>query len=135
MSSARVFVVLDREYGERLQGLDRSGPVWIVDTPPNRKAAEKIWTAQPDLDHLDGVTTFKIEINDSLEDNLIQELDTIDLHHGVHSSDQPYTILEIVGTQPTERIKGELSRHGFREFQATKQGFVAIRPRAKSLDE
>ena len=35
----RVFVVLDRDYGERLLELARSGPVWIVDTPQNRAVA------------------------------------------------------------------------------------------------
>lgn len=135
MSKARrVSVVLDREYGERLAELNRSGPVWIVDTPFNRIAAEKIWTAKPNLDHWDGVTTFKIDINDSPEDNLIDELDMIDLHHGVHSSESAYTILEIVGTRPTERIKDELSQYGFQEFQATEGGFVAIRPLPKSLN-
>ncbi len=131
----RVLVILDREYGDRLANLDCSGPVWIVDTPRNRKAAEKIWTVKPKVAHLDGVTTFKIDISDSLEANLIDEMDTIDLHHGIHSSDPAYTILEIIGTQATERIKAELARYDFHEFLATDQGFVAKRPLPTSLRE
>ena len=42
----RVFVVLDREYDERLLELARSGPVWIVDTPQNRVVAQNLWGRQ-----------------------------------------------------------------------------------------
>jgi hypothetical protein len=41
----RVFVVVDREYGERLAELAQTGPVWIVDTPANRSVAQQIWAA------------------------------------------------------------------------------------------
>lgn len=37
----RVFVVVDREYGERLGELAQTGPVWIVDTPANRTNADQ----------------------------------------------------------------------------------------------
>jgi hypothetical protein len=48
----RVFVVLDRDYGERLLELARSGPVWIVDTPQNRAVAQNLWAANPNRNHL-----------------------------------------------------------------------------------
>lgn len=42
----RVFVVLDREYGEQLSELAEKSPVWIVDTPKNRRTrAAAIWKA------------------------------------------------------------------------------------------
>jgi hypothetical protein len=78
----RVFVVLDREFGEQLMELNQSGPVWIVDTPTNRGVAEEIWGARPNSSHLEGITTFKVGNACSLEDSLISEMDTIDLHHG-----------------------------------------------------
>lgn len=124
----RVSVVVDREYGAQLADLAQSGPVWIVDTPLNRTAAETIWAATPNRTHLDGVTTFKFAPESSSEDILLNELDTIDLHHGEHSSDPPYTILEIIGARVTSRLKAELSEFGFNEFQETPQGFRAIRP-------
>ena len=55
----RVFVVLDRDYGERLLELARRGPVWIVDTPQNRAVAQNLWAANPNRNQLEGVTTFK----------------------------------------------------------------------------
>lgn len=123
-----VFVVLDREYGERLSELARSGPVWIVESPLNRATAQKVWVVHPSRSHLDGVTTFKTGDGCSPEDSLIHELDTIDLHHGTYSADTPYTVLEVIGAVLSERLKTELSQFGFDEFQATSQGFRAARP-------
>ena len=124
----RVFVVLDREYGDRLSELAQTGPVWIVDTPLNRTAAQKIWAIDPNRSHLDGVTTFKTGDDSSPEDGLINELDTIDLHHGTYSADPPYTVLEVIGAEMTERVKMGLSEFGFNEIQTTAEGFRAVRP-------
>lgn len=123
-----VFIVLDREYGARLAELAVTGPVWIVDSPSNGPVAQEIWAARPGCTHLDGVTTFKTAEDCSPEDTLINELDTIDLHHGVYSADRPYTVLEVIGCNMTERIKGELSDFGFNEFRVTPEGFRAERP-------
>lgn len=124
----RVFIVLDKEYGERLSELNQAGPVWIVDTPRNRAAAQKIWEVAPNRSHLEGVTAFKINADDSPEDNLVNELDAIDLHHGIHSANPPYTVLEAVGVQINKRLETELSKFGFNQFQSTEAGFIAVRP-------
>lgn len=124
----RVLVVVDRDYGQRLAELDQSGPVWIVDTPANRTAAQQIWAADPNRSHLEGVTTFKFREESSSEDILINELDTIDLHHGTHSATQPYTVLHVIGTAITGRLKAELAQFGFDDFQEAPQGFRAVRP-------
>jgi hypothetical protein len=124
----RVFVVLDREYGQRLSGLARKGPVWVVDTPVNRADAQKLWAAHPNRSLLDGVTTFKTGDDCSPEEILINELDTIDEHHGIRSADLPYTVLEVIGTVATQRITAELSRFGFTHFEPLPEGFRAVRP-------
>jgi hypothetical protein len=124
----RVLVVVDRDYGQRLAELAQSGPVWILDTPANRTAAQQIWAADPNRSHLKGVTTFKFREESSSEDILINELDTIDLHHGTHSASPPYTVLDVIGTAVTARLKAELAQFGFDDFQETPQGFRAVRP-------
>jgi hypothetical protein len=101
----RVFVVVDREYGERLSELARTGPVWVVDTPNNRAAAQKIWAVDANRSHLNGVTTFKTGEDCSPEDTLINELDTIDLHHGTYSANPPYTVLEVIGAVMSEGLR------------------------------
>jgi hypothetical protein len=124
----RVFVVVDRDYGQHLAKVAQEGPVWIVDTSTNRAAAQQIWAADPKRNHLEGVTTFKVPESSSSEDSLIDELDMIDLHHGAHSANPPYTILDVIGSAITARVKAELAHFGFDEFQETPQGFRAIRP-------
>jgi hypothetical protein len=123
-----VFVVLDREYGKRLSELAQAGRMWIVDTPLNRAAAQKIWAVNSNSSHLDGVTTFKFGEDISPEDILINELDTINLHHGTHSADPPYTVLEVIGTAISGNLKTELSQFGFDDFRETPRGFRAVRP-------
>jgi hypothetical protein len=123
-----VFVVLDGEYGTRLSQLAVKGPVWILDSPTNRAAAQSFWNAFPDRDHLDGVTVFKSKNSASTEATFICEIDTIDMHHNAYSADPPYTALEIIGTSLSEKIEMELSRYGFNELLTTSEGFRAERP-------
>jgi hypothetical protein len=124
----RVFVVVDRNYGQRLSELAEMGPVWIVDTPANRTVAQQIWAAHPNRSHLEGITTFKAPEDTSSEDMLISELNTIDLHHGTYSRNPPYTVLNVVGTAITARLRDELAEFGFDDVQEIPQGFRAMRP-------
>jgi hypothetical protein len=120
-----VFVVLDREYCDSLLELAQAGPVWIVDTPSNRATAHKVWAVDPSRSHLYGITMFKTGDDSSPEDILINELDTIDVHHGTYSADPPYRVIEVIGAVLSERLRTELSQFGFDDFQATTEGFRA----------
>jgi hypothetical protein len=124
----RVVVVLDREYGERLSQLVGQAPVWIVDTQTNRAEAQKIWAADSNRSHLDGVTTFKAKSDSSSEEALINELDTIDEHHGIYSANPPYTVVEVIGLSISDKLKNKFSQFGFNQFESTPQGFCAKRP-------
>ena len=62
-----VAVVLDLEFGDRLSELAARLPVWIVDTPANRRAAQKHWGEHPGLSDTEGVTTFKVDLSSSAE--------------------------------------------------------------------
>jgi hypothetical protein len=123
-----VFVVLDSEYGVSLSQLVANGPVWILDTPINRAAAQSFWDEFPDRNHLNGVTVFTSKNVPSLEDALLCEIDTIDMHHNGFWADPPYSVLEIIGVAITPKIQLELSKYGFNEFSNTAQGFKAVRP-------
>jgi hypothetical protein len=74
-----------------------------------------------------GITTFNDLESSSAEDLLVSELDTIDLHHGSHSANPPYSILEVLGAPLSDRIKAELSQYGFDEFHPNAAGFSAVR--------
>ena len=126
----KVYLVVDREFGEKLAELERSVPVWIVDTPANKPVAQRVWNERPNEGHLTGVTTFNDLNTLSPEEMLLGHLDTIELHHGVYSADPPYTVLEVVGTELTDNAKRVLSEYGFDKFQITSTGFVTSRPKA-----
>jgi hypothetical protein len=109
--------------------LSASGvPVWVVGTPFNRAVAQRLWKERPQENHLTGITSFNDVESSFPEDLLLSELDTIDLHHGSHSADPPYTILEVFGTPLNDRINAELSQYGFKEFHTDAAGFCAVRP-------
>lgn len=127
-SPYRVSVVVDREFGEQLATLTPSVPVWIVDTPINKAVAQRLWKDRPLDNSLTGIATFDYLESASPEDILVSMLDTIDLHHGSHSADPPYTIIEVFGTRLSDRIRAELSEFGFNEFQSTLTSFRAMRP-------
>ena len=128
----KVYVVVDREFGEKLAQLERRVPVWIVDTLSNKPVAQRSWNEHPDEDHLTGITTFNDLNSLSPEEMLLGHLDTIELHHGSYSADPPYTVIEVFGTQLTAKVKNVMSEYGFNEFHVTSTGFTASR--SKALD-
>jgi hypothetical protein len=125
----KVYVVVDREFGEKLSELEKGVPVWIVDTPTNNAVVQRFWNERRDEDHLTGITTFNDLASLSPEDMLLDHLDTIELHHGPHSADPPYTAIEVLGTELSTKAKHQLSLYGFDEFQTTSTGFKANRPK------
>jgi hypothetical protein len=122
-----IYVIVDRDFGEGLASLPMGVPVWIVDTPANTDVAHRLWKERPSDDHLTGITTFNISVNDSPEENLINELDMIDLHHGLHSAELPYARVQVIGTPLSEEIKLAFADYGFDEFSPTSSGFLATR--------
>jgi hypothetical protein len=122
----KVVVVVDPVFGNRLSDITRGVPVWIVDTPVNRAAAERMWAQRPGESHLTGITIFKAPA-DSGEEALLAEIDTIDLHHRAYSASPPYSILEVIGASLTDRIKNKLRKYGFEEFHSSSRGFIAVR--------
>ena len=128
----KVFVVVDRSFGAKLSELERSTPVWIVNTPANKTVVQRFWNEHPDESHLTGLTTFDDLPSLFPEDMLLGQMDAIELHHGSHSADPPYTVIEVFGTQLTANAKNVLSEYGFAEFHRTQTGFLATR--AKGLD-
>jgi hypothetical protein len=101
----KVYVVVDREFGERLAALERGVPVWIVETPANKIVAQRLWNERSAETHLTGITTFDDSESSASEDLLIGELAAVDLHHGSYSADPPYTVIEVFGAALTTEVK------------------------------
>ena len=127
LAQYRVVVVVDRGFGEKLESIPTGVPVWIVDSPANRAAAQKVWAAAPLANHLEGITIFKSPEDASPERSLMGQIDTIDLHHGIYSADPPYSVLDVIGVAITEQIKSALEQNGFTEIHPLEAGFRAYR--------
>ena len=125
----KVYVVVDRKFGEKLSELEKGVPVWIVDTPTNKTVVQRFWNERPDEGHLTGITTFSDLASLSPEDMLLSHLDTIELHHGPYSADPPYTAIEVLGAELSTKTKNQLSEYGFNEFHIISTGFKASRPK------
>jgi hypothetical protein len=102
--------------------------VWIVDSPTNKAVAKRLWKERPHENSLTGITTFGFSESATPEDIAVSMLDTIELHHGRHSADPPYTVIEVLGVVLSENVKIGFSEYGFNEFYPTSAGFNATRP-------
>ena len=116
-------MVVDPNFGERLASLPLGVSVWIIDTPINKAVANRLRKARANLSHLTGITTYNIIEDASPEENLLEELDMIDLHH----PNPPFTRIEIFGAHLSDNIKLVFADYGFDQFLATADGFAAIR--------
>jgi hypothetical protein len=109
----RVRVVVDPAFGERLAKLAKDEPVWIIDTPLNSVVVQRLREQLYSSSHLTGITTFKDTPGLDAEETLLYLLDTIDLHHGEHSANPPYSILEVIGCTASKAISAALADLGF----------------------
>jgi hypothetical protein len=117
-------------YGDRIRGLPADEPAWIVDTPDNHAVIQSIWREREGQNVLEGIASFPFDASAGHEDWLIAELGVIDLHHGEFSHNPPYSILNVIGVQWSERIQRELNSLGFDKYEATSEGFTCMRDTA-----
>jgi hypothetical protein len=102
-------------------------PAWVIDSPINAPVVQRIWRERSAPSHLTGVTKFSSAGLDP-EQALIEQLPTVDEHHGCYSADPPYTVVEVAGAPLTTRVREALAAYGFDNFEATPAGFRAFRP-------
>jgi hypothetical protein len=49
------------------------------------------------------------------------------VHHGDYSHDPPLSVIEVIGLEPTEAVRDELSSYGFGDIELSAEGFVVRR--------
>ena len=118
----RVRVIVDPEFGERLTSFAPDSPLWIVQSPVNTPVVQRLWREK-----VGKITSFVASKNGDAESDLIQILDTVDLHHGEHSSDPAYTHIEVLGCLPSEPIRTELEALRLQIISSTHEGFLAAK--------
>ena len=120
-----VFVIVDPNFGERLREIPIGQPVWIAGTPVNQAAYNTIGKERNITDYRIGLTSFVVNMKATPEEWLVSEIATIDLHHGEYSHKPPWSIITVIGTCWSERIKEELERFGFVKHEDNRNGFIA----------
>jgi hypothetical protein len=93
----------------------------------NEPVIRSLWELRPDANQLTGITGFRFNASVPAAERFLDELYTIDLHHGAYSSGNPYTELEVIGAPLTAPIRVALSQIGFAEFSEGRYGFIARR--------
>lgn|ERR1700687_2720532 len=118
--SLRVALVLEPE-SQQLEPMASTMPVWAVESPSNRLAAERFWSKFPNANQRDiGLTLFKSDPNDRYS-SFVGVLDTLEEHHwGLRQ-------LYVVGLELTEQAQADMLVLGFNAYTRTKQGFVATK--------
>src|SRR5688572_25352565 len=107
-----VAIVFSEDYSSPLEKLAFHTPVWMVDTPANRAAAEQAWHEAVEWPHI-SVTLFRPVEWDTL-------LEQIAMH-------ERFDVVEVIGAPLTPAARGALLEARFVRIEETPNGFRARR--------
>ncbi|MEP6831311.1 MAG: hypothetical protein ABI963_13295 [Rhizomicrobium sp.] len=109
MTDRRVCIVLNREFGTNLRNLEKSVPIWIVQSATNDPVIAEFWKTKTG-----NITSF-------LPQEFKQLVDTVDQHH------PGWCELEVHGLSATSALAvlGEIDGGA---FNSTIDGFVFEKP-------
>jgi hypothetical protein len=109
-----VAIVFEQDYAASLEKLAFRTPVWLVDTPANRTAAEDAWREAAEWPHI-SVTLFRAE------DDWKTLLEQVELRERQLES------LEVIGSALDPATHTTLVEAGFTRFDESASGFRAKR--------
>lgn len=129
-----VAIVVDPEFGDRVDNLLGRMPVWMADTETNHGAAVRVQTARVQSETVDhtvigALTTFAINTDSTPESWCLAILDTVAGHHDRYSHSPGYSGLEIYGAEPTPTLLVALAEYRLTDIAAFQGGL-----RASTLD-
>jgi hypothetical protein len=104
--------VFDPDFSSALEKLAFHTPVWMIDTPENRTAAEESWRTAIEWPHI-SVTLFR-------EDDWRTLLDQIALR-------ERFEMIEVLGAPLSPKAREALEGAGFTSIHETGSGFRAKR--------
>jgi hypothetical protein len=86
-----LIVVVDPNYGDRLEAATHIAPVWAVASVHNKAGCKRLWDAHPTSDHSEkgAVTCYDISDPEDRLANLLNVLPDLELHHGEFSEGLP----------------------------------------------
>ncbi len=115
-----VAVVFASDSSGELERLAFRTPVWLVDTPENRTAAEEAWRAAIEWPHIT-VTLFRAPEGEPSRDDWRTLVEQIEFQEKALDG------LEVIGSPLTIAARAALTSAGFTRFDETAAGFRARR--------
>lgn len=115
-----VALVLDHDFGAKLENLAFRVPVWIVETPRNRVVAEDAWRRATEWPHI-SVTLFRAPPNQPMKADWASLLEIIELH------EPSIETVEVFGSPLTLPARAAFDDAGFVRLDETETGFRARR--------
>jgi hypothetical protein len=128
-----VIVVVDPNYGDRLEAAAQIAPVWVIATVDNKAACTRLWNVHPTGDHREkgAVTSYEVGDTQDCFANLLNILPTLEEHHGEIRDDRfslpKGFVLEVIGLTPADSVINALREFGFSSFVEIADGFQACK--------
>ena len=128
-TSSKVHLIVAPDYGERLAALSFGEPTWVADTSINGPVISRVRSSSSNSSGKKSanITSFTVAPNQTSEEWLLNILSTLEEHHGQNSQTPPYSVLRVVGTSLSPRVKTELEIFGFARFENSSDGFIAYK--------
>ncbi len=118
-----VALVVDPEYGERLQGLAEHMFIWALNSTSNRAATEWLWEKDPEMRRR--ITLFDVPEFPVDTQEFIGIVASIDSQRSKHSL-PPLRDVEVIGMEVYPDLNGALLEFGFQAVEPTVSGFKAL---------
>ncbi len=118
-----VAIVLDPEFGERLEGLSEHAQVWALNSTTNRAAAEWLWERDAIARHR--ITLFDVPEFPLDTQEFIGVVASIVAQRSKHG-EAPLEHVEVIGMDLFPDLNGALLEFGFRMVEPTVRGFKAL---------
>lgn len=118
-----VAVVLDPEFGERLEGLSEHAQVWALNSTTNRAAAEWVWEKDATARHR--VTLFDVPDFPLDTQEFIGVVASI-VAQREQRKEAPVEDVEVIGMELFPDLNGALLEFGFQTVEKTVRGFKAL---------
>jgi hypothetical protein len=115
-------VVLDPEFGERMQSLVERMPIWAINSTTNQAAAEWIWEKAEGTRKR--ITLFDVPDFPLDTQEFIGVLASIDAERSKNGA-APVRDLEVIGMELFPDLNGALLEFGFEKVETTVSGFKA----------
>ena len=136
----RVYLVVDRSFGQRLTALAKVGHVWAVASAVNSPVIQAFWQddrADKEAELMGpGITAFQEMYVGEPKERLCARLsEELDIHHGEGSGHAPWHEIEVFGVTLTDELRTRFGDLGGQTFVPTPEGFICRRENALLDDD